>query len=280
MNRSRLYYKKAPPPAEDVDLMNEMRDIYNQYPFFGYRKLHAMLLRNGHVHNLKKTERLARLTGLRAIYPKQKTTLRSKDHAIYPYLLKDMDIVRVNQAWQVDITYIRIRGGFVYLVCLIDVFSRKVMGFALSTFLDTESCLIAFENALLYAKPEIINSDQGCQFTSMQWINKLKEHGITISMDGKGRWADNVFIERLWRSLKYELIYLHRFETVEEARSAIARYIVFYNTQRPHQALNYKTPDQIFYGVNHEQSVRLERNNTNLFLGSQKDSQILMHILS
>jgi putative transposase len=280
VNRSRFYYKKAAPPAEDVDLMNEMRDIYNQYPFFGYRKLHAMLLRNGHKHNLKKTERLARLAGLRAIYPKQKTASRNKDHAIYPYLLKDMDIVHVNQVWQVDITYIRIRGGFVYLVCLIDVFSRKVMGFALSTFLDTESCLVAFENALLHAKPEIINSDQGCQFTSSQWINRLKEYVIKISMDGKGRWADNVFIERLWRSLKYELVYLHRFETVEEARSAIARYIVFYNTQRPHQALNYKTPDQIFYGVNYEQSIELGQDWANLFLGFQRGSQIFRHILS
>lgn len=260
--------------------MNEMRDIYNQYPFFGYRKLHAMLLRNGHVHNLKRTERLAKLAGLRAIYPQQKTTLRNKDHAVYPYLLKGMDIVRVNQVWQVDITYIRIRGGFVYLVCLIDVFSRKVMGFALSTFLDTESCLSALENALLYANPEIINSDQGCQFTSNQWTNRLKVYEIKISMDGKGRWADNVFIERLWRSLKYELVYLYRFETVEEARSAIAKYIVFYNTQRPHQAHSYKTPDQIFYGVNYEQSIELGQDRANLFLGSQRDSQILKHILS
>jgi len=235
--------------------MNEMRDLYTQYPFFGYRKIHAMLLRNGRKHNLKKTERLTRLAGLKAIYPKKKTTTRNKDHAVYPYLLKKLEIVRANQVWQVDITYIKILTGFVYLVCLIDIFSRKIMGSALSTFLGTKSCIEALQKALMHGNPEIINSDQGCQFTSSYWVNTLKLNNIQISMDGKGRWADNVFIERLWRSIKYELVYLHRFETVAQIKDAISQYIDFYNAIRPHQSLNYQTPNQIFYGVNHAKNI-------------------------
>ena len=195
---------------------------------------------------------MASLANLKAIYPKKKTTIRDKSHSVFPYLLKNMDIIRPNQAWQIDITYIKIRFGFVYLVCLIDIFSRRIMGWCLSPFLDTNSCIDALDSALNYAKPEIINSDQGCQFTSHIWHNKLSNHQIQISMDGKGRWADNIYIERLWRSIKYEMIYLHRFDTVLETKTALESYVAFYNDKRPHQALNYYTPNEIYYKLKNE----------------------------
>jgi putative transposase len=200
----------------------------------------------GMVVNHKRTHRLLKRAGIKAIYPKKRTTIRNPEHKIFPYLLKRMKIRRPNRVWQVDITYIKIRGHYVYLICLIDVFSRKIMAWKLSTTLDTSSCLEVLAEALKHAKPNIINSDQGCQFTSEPWVKALKENKIRISMDGKGRWADNIYIERLWRSIKYEIIYLHSFDTVQQARDALAEYIVFYNQQRPHQSLNYHTPDYVF----------------------------------
>lgn len=236
---------------EDVELMNVIRDIYKQYPFYGYRRVHVELLKMGYLLNKKKTQRLMQLTGLRAIYPQKKTTIRNKDHAVYPYLLKGLSIDRPNQAWATDITYIKMPIGFVYLVALIDIFSRRIMGWSLSTFLDTRPCIEALENAFeLGYTPEIINSDQGCQFTSNDWIEQLKQHNIAISMDGKGRWADNIYIERFWRSIKYEAIYLNSFENVSQVRTALKEYILFYNEKRPHQALNYRTPNEMFYQDN------------------------------
>jgi len=226
--------------------MNEIRDIYTEKPFYGYRKIRADLARKGLAINRKKVQRLMRAMELKSVCPKKNTTVRNKADAVYPYLLKNLDIAYPNQVWQVDITYIKIRAGFIYLVCLIDVCSRKIMGWHISTFLESGLCIRALEVALLEAVPEIINSDQGCQFTSDNWCKKLVASGIKISMDGKGRWADNVYIERLWRNIKYELVYLYRFETVSDARSAIANYIEFYNTDRPHQSLQYKTPDEVY----------------------------------
>ena len=182
----------------------------------------------------------------RAIYPQKRTTIRNLQHKVYPYLLRGLKIVRPNQVWQVDITYVKVGNGFIYLTCIIDVFSRKVMGRSFSTFLDTASCLEALRDALKHGIPEIINSDQGCQFTSAAWIETLTALGILISMDGKGRWADNVFIERLWRTIKQESARLHRFETVDQARLVIDKFIVFYNSQRFHQSLNYHVPDHIY----------------------------------
>ena len=182
--------------------------------------------------------------------------------------------------WQVDITYIKIRGGFVYLICLIDVYSRRIMGWNLSTFLDTVACQLALENALLKAKPEIINSDQGCQFTSESWCNMLTHNSIKISMDGKGRWADNIYIERLWRTIKYELVYLHRFESVDDIRRELSHYIPFYNTIRPHQSLKYCTPDNVY---KEHQSVESITEKPRVFLphlGEEYDSQIFVKILS
>lgn len=244
--RSRVYYCKKSVPDDDIRLMNEMREIYTQYPFYGYRRIHATLRRKGYMHNHKRTERLMRIAGLQAIYPHKKTTVRNNAHAIFPYLLRNLKIERPNQIWSVDITYIKIRSGFVYLVCLIDVYSRKIMGWAVSISLDVDVCLRALEDALYRYVPEIINSDQGCQFTSHKWVDKLKYEKISISMDGKGRWADNIYIERFWRSIKYEAVYLQSFETVKQACVGLAHYIEFYNSIRPHQALGYKTPDQIF----------------------------------
>ena len=186
------------------------------------------------------------LAGLKAVYPGKKTTIRNLEHKVFPYLLRGLKIERPDQVWQVDITYIKMRNGFVYLVCLIDVFSRKIMGWALSTFLDTASCLEALNNALKYGNPEIINSDQGCQFTSAAWVEMLTQKGIFISMDGKGRWADNVYVERLWRTIKYENVFLHSFDTVTQAQIVLNRFIDFYNQKRFHQALNYHTPDAIY----------------------------------
>lgn len=226
--------------------MNEIREIYTEKPFYGYRKICADLARKGRVVNRKKIQRLMQAMELKAVYPKKNTTVCNKAHAVHPYLLKNLDIVYPNQVWQVDITYIKTKAGFIYLICLIDIYSRKIMGWNVSTFLDTSSCISALEMALIEACPEMINSDQGCQFTSDIWCKRLVASGIKISMDGKGRWADNIYIERLWRSVKYELVYLYRFETVSDARNAIANYIEFYNTDRPHQSLRYKTPNKIY----------------------------------
>ena len=253
LNRSGLYCKsKGIVTGDDVELMNEIRDIYMKHTFYGYRKIHATLLQNAHQHNRKKTQRLMQLAGLKAVCPyKKQKRLKNAMHKVYPYLLKDLVINRPNQVWQVDITYIKIKGGFVYLVCLIDVYSRRIMGWNLSPFLDTDSCIQSLNNAMLQAKPEILNSDQGCQFKSEAWCKLLILKNIQISMDGKGRWADNVYIERLWRTIKYELIYLHQFENIDELRNAISKYVLFYNSSRPHQALRYRTPDQVYKDFEH-----------------------------
>ena len=226
--------------------MNEIREIYQRWPFYGYRRMLVELRKIGILINHKRLQRLLVSAGIKAIYPGKRTTIRNAEHKVFPYLLRGLKIERINQAWQVDITYVKMRLGFVYLVCLIDVFSRKIMGWALSTFLDSASCLEALHKALRHGKPEIVNSDQGCQFTSTAWVECLAFNNIFISMDGKGRWADNVYIERLWRSIKYENVFLHSFDTVEQAKNCLRDYINFYNQQRPHQVLNYHTPDDVY----------------------------------
>lgn len=244
--RSTLYYQPKSTENNDAIIMNEIRDIYEEMPFYGYRKITIGLRQKGFIVNHKRVQNLLTLAGIKAIYPAKKTTVRNPEHKVFPYLLRGMIIDRPNQAWQVDITYIKMRHGFVYLVCLIDVFSRKIMGWSLSTFLDTASCLEALNNASKQAVPEIINSDQGCQFTSAAWVEALTKSGIFISMDGKGRWADNVFVERLWRTIKYENVFLHSFDTVAQAKKTLHEFIIFYNEKRFHQALNYHTPNVIY----------------------------------
>jgi len=283
VNRSRMYYQERPVDDQDVKIMNEMIGINTQMPFYGYRRMNLELAACGYKINHKKTHRLMQQTGLKALYPKKKTTIQNQAHKKYPYLLRDLIIDRPNQAWSVDITYIKIRNGYVYLVCLIDVFSRKIMGWRLSPYLDTQASLDALEDALKIGTPEIVNSDQGCQYTSDEWTTTLIEKNIKISMDGKGRWADNIYIERFWRSLKYESLYLHSFETVVEAREVLGRYIVFYNQRRFHQALAYKTPDSVYMGYQNQgrQDNVLSRDLTletvlpkGLTMGGVADSQI------
>lgn len=244
--RSSMYYKSLPQESDSVQIMNEIQQIYGENPFYGYRRILIDLRKMGHRINHKRLQRLLCMANIKAVYPGKKTTVRNPEHKVYPYLLRNMQIIRPNQAWQVDITYIKIRHGFVYLICLVDVFSRRIMGWAISTFLDTASCLIALDYALKHATPEIINSDQGCQFTSVAWTEKLVQSGVKISMDGKGRWADNIYIERLWRTIKYESVFLHSFDTVEQAKNVLVAYIEFYNSRRPHQSLNYHTPNEIY----------------------------------
>jgi len=247
LNRSRIYYKGQPANESDVLIVNEIVDINKQLPFYGYRRIQVELRNLGYEVNHKKIKRLMISAGLKTLYPKKRTTISNAAHIKYPYLLRDIVIDRPNQVWSIDITYIKIRHGYIYLVCLIDVFSRRIMGWDLSPFLDTRSSLDALQCALSTGHPEIINSDQGCQYTSDEWISVLIKNEIQISMDGKGRWADNIFIERFWRSLKYESLYLHSFETVAEARETFGDYITFYNQRRYHQALNYKTPDAVYF---------------------------------
>lgn len=245
--RSTMYYQAKPlENTDDVIVLNEIRDIYQESPFYGYRRILVALRQKGFIVNHKKLQRLLNIAGIKAIYPSKKTSIKNSKDKVYPYLLRDLIIDRPNQVWAVDITYIKIKHGFVYLICLIDLFSRKIMGWALSTFLDTQPCLEALTSALKQSTPDIVNSDQGCQFTSLMWVEFLAQHNIKISMDGKGRWIDNKYVERLWRSIKYESIYLHSFDTVDQARLALSKYIDFYNEKRPHQSLNYHTPNAIY----------------------------------
>lgn len=250
LHRSRIYYKARPEAENNVLIVNEIMDINKQFPFYGYRRIQVELRNLGFDVNHKKVKRLMRLAGIKTLYPKKRTTVGNSAHTKYPYLLRDIKIDHPNQVWSIDITYIKIRHGYIYLVCIIDVFSRKILGWCLSPFLDTRASIAALKSALLTARPEIVNSDQGCQYTSDEWIDMLIKNGIQISMDGKGRWADNIFIERFWRSLKYECLYLHSFDTVSEAREAFRDYITFYDQRRPHQALGYKTPDAVYFDDN------------------------------
>ncbi len=253
INRSNVYYKPRLVLDFTNSIANEIKDIWAKYSFFGYRKITAILnnkiaqnSQNKKV-NRKKVLRLMRKLGLQAIYAKPRTTLPNKDHKKFPYLLKDLEIAKPNQVWSVDITYIKTPQGFVYLVALIDVFSRFVVSSKLSIALDTEPCLEILRQALKKATPMIINSDQGCQFTSNIWIESLMKKNIQISMDSVGRWADNIYIERFWRTIKQEEIYINPSNNLQELRTQIERFIKFYNYQRPHQALKYKTPSQVFY---------------------------------
>jgi putative transposase len=246
LNRSSAYYKPNPVSDDVVEIMNEIRSIYEEHPFYGYRRIHQELLTRGYVVNRKRIYRLMNVMGLQGVCPKKRTSQRNLEHAVYPYLLKDLPIDRANQAWAVDITYIKIGVGFGYLVCLIDIYSRRIMGWGLSPFMDSKLCIDALHKALLIAVPDIINSDQGSQFTGNEWVAELSKAGIAISMDGKGRCIDNIYVERLWRSIKYEAVYLHSFESIDQARVTLAKYIEFYNTKRPHQSLRYKTPSTVY----------------------------------
>lgn len=227
--------------------MREIDATYTQYPFYGTRKMTVHLNNKGFIINRKRTQHLYRVMGLETIYPKPKTTIYNKQHKIYPYLLKDVLIDKVHQVYSTDITYIRLEKGFAYLVAVIDWFSRYVLGWKLSNSLDADFCTETlreiFEKGFIC---DIFNTDQGVQFTSIAFIKILNDYGISISMDGKGRFLDNIFIERLWRSVKQECVYLMNFRSMQDAEEHLDNYFEFYNNERLHQALNYKTPRDIF----------------------------------
>lgn len=249
VNRSSYYYTGIEVTKEDVDLMNEIRGIWVKYSFYGYRRITEHLKAQGYAVNKKRVQRLMQIMNLTAIYPKPKTSIKNQAEAIYPYLLKELAIERANQVWMVDITYLKVGNGFMYLVALIDVYSRYVVSWRLSNTLHTDFCLDALWSGLLQAKPEIINSDQGCQFTSGVWVGALNKAGVAISMTGAGRCLDNVYIKRFWRSLKYEEIYLNDYDSVVEVKKAVAEYIEFYNHTRLHQGLGYKTPADVYFSI-------------------------------
>lgn len=232
-----------------------MRLIDEQYtarPFYGSRRMTAWLRCEGYAINRKRVRRLMQLMALEAIYPKPKTSQPHPEHKVYPYLLRDVEITRPNQVWSTDITYIRLPGGFMYLVAIMDWFSRYVLTWELSNTLDLSFCLSALERALTKGMPEIFNSDQGVQFTSLPFTERLEAAGIKISMDGRGRALDNIFVERLWRSLKYEDVYLKEYTEVVELMHGINSWFVFYNTERPHQALGYRTPEAAHFAKEQE----------------------------
>jgi putative transposase len=248
INRSTLYYETKVGEIDEIHLLNEIRDTWERRPFYGYRRITKELKARGYPVNRKRVQRLMALGGIQAIHPGPNTSKRNKLHAIYPYLLRDLTITRPNQVWQVDITYLRLEQGFVYLVAYIDIYSRYVTGWQIATTLETEFCIAALKAGLLLARPEIVNSDQGSQFTSDDWINFLGKEKIKISMTGKGRCLDNIYIERFWRSVKQEEFYLNDYANVKELKKAIGAYIEFYNHYRWHQSLGYKTPAEVYLG--------------------------------
>jgi len=246
ISRSSLYYHPTGVNQYDLELMNLIDHQYLETPFYGSRRITAWLRRQGYQVNRKRVRRLMKLMGIIAIYRPPRTTKPSPGHKVYPYLLRNMEVNQVNQVWGADITYIPMAHGFIYLVAIMDWYSRYVLAWRLSNTLDGDFCVEALEEALSQGIPEIFNTDQGSQFTSEAFTGILLRHGIQISMDGKGRCKDNVFVERLWRSLKYEEVYLKGYQSVSEARAGIGAYFRFYNGDRPHQALGYRTPREIF----------------------------------
>jgi putative transposase len=251
VNRSTFYYKPAPESDFNLELMKIIDKFYMKRPYLGYRAMTKRLKRIGYEVSKKRIRRLMALMGISAVCRRKKTTIPNKQHKKYPYLLRNLKITRPNQVWCTDITYIPMKKGFIYLVGIMDWYSRKILSWRVSNTLDTGFCIEALEEALTrYGKPEIFNSDQGCQFTSNEFTEILLKNDVQISMDGKGRAIDNVFIERFWKSLKYEEVYLKAYETVKEAVFSIGEYIWDYNNDRPHTALGDKTPEEVYSETN------------------------------
>jgi len=246
ISRSSVYYRVRGADEYDLELMALIDRQYLQTPFYGSRRMTAWLKMQGYRVNRKRVRRLMRVMRITAIYPHPNTSKPSRGHKVYPYLLRGLTINRVNQAWAADITYIPMVRGFMYLVAIMDWYSRYVLAWRLSNTLDVDFCVDALEEALSKGTPEIFNTDQGSQFTSDAFTGMLLQRDIQISMDGKGRYKDNIFVERLWRSLKYEEVYLKGYQRVPEARAGIGAYLRFYNEERPHQALGYRTPREVF----------------------------------
>ncbi len=246
LSRSSYYYEPIAESAENLHYMRMMDEQYIKKPFLGVPRMHQFLLAKGYKVNIKRVERLYKKMGLKCIYPKPRLSRSISNHHKYPYLLRDLCITCPNQVWSTDITYVPMQKGYLYLIAVMDWFSRYVLSWQLSNSMDVNFCLSALEEALEYGKPEIFNTDQGSQFTSEQFTGMLLSNDIKISMDGKGRAIDNVFVERLWRSVKYEELYLHSYETGEEVYRGLKQYFEFYNHERQHQSLNYKTPVSIW----------------------------------
>ena len=246
ISRSGLYYQPVGISQEGLTLMKMIDRQYLVTPFYGARKMAAWLKSQGHKVNRKRVRRLMQIMGIKAIYRRPRTSQSAPGHKIYPYLLSGLKITRPNQVWAADITYIPMARGFLYLVAIIDVYSRYVLSWRLSNTLDAGFCVEALQEALRKGRPDIFNTDQGSQFTGESFTGLLEQHGVRISMDGKGSYNDNLFIERLWRTVKYEEVYLKAYQDGRDARAEIGDYFRFYNTERPHQALGYRTPAEVF----------------------------------
>jgi putative transposase len=248
ISRSTVYYEPRPISDADLWLMRRIDELHLNYPFAGSRMLRGLLWQQGLEVGRRHIKTLMKRMGIEAIYRRPNTSKPAPGHKIYPYLLRDLAVTRPNQVWAMDLTYIPMARGFIYLAAVVDWFSRRVLAWRLSITMEASFCIEAVEEALSKnEKPEIFNTDQGSQFTSDDFTGLLRKNGIDISMDGKGRWRDNVFVERVWKSIKYEEVYLHAYETVKEARTSIGKYLEFYNSIRPHSSLDGFTPDQVYF---------------------------------
>jgi len=248
LSRSSYYYQPAGEKPLNLELMRIIDEQYTKTPFYGVPRMTHVLRAMGYPIGHKRIERLMRIMGIQAIYPKKNLSRANASHQRFPYLLKGLDINRPDQVWSIDITYIRMKAGFMYLVAVMDWFSRYVLSWRISNSLDTLFCIEALEEALVKRKPDIFNSDQGSQFTSDEFISAVQARGIRISMDGRGRAMDNIMIERLWRSVKYEEVYLKDYQTVRDVLDGLYGYFRFYNSERPHQSFGYRTPASMYFG--------------------------------
>jgi len=250
VSRAAVYYVPRPLPERDLQLMRRMDELHLEAPFAGSRLLRDLLNAEGIAVGRKHVRTLMRRMGIEALYRKPRTSRRDPKAAVFPYLLRNLAIERPNQVWAMDITYIPMRRGFVYLAAVMDWKSRRVLAWRLSNTLTADFCVEALEDAVRqYGAPEIVNTDQGSQFTSLEFVTAVQRHGIRLSMDGKGCWCDNVFLERFWRTLKYEEVYLHAYDTVSDARAGIERYLDFYHRRRPHKSLGRRTPDAVYFNL-------------------------------
>jgi putative transposase len=254
--RSSAYYTPQPVPAATLALMRQIDELHLAYPFAGSRMLRDLLRLQGVVVGRKRVATLMRRMGIAALYRHPRTTQPHPGHQVFPYLLRDLAITVPNQVWAMDLTYLPMRHGFLYLVAVLDWATRRVLAWRLSNTLTTDCCLAALEAAIdEHGCPGILNTDQGSQFTSTAFVSMVQQHSIQLSMDGKGAWRDNLFVERLWKSVKYEEVYLHAYDSVPEAQHSLARYFTFYNDGRPHSALDGRTPDMVYFGLQPQQEA-------------------------
>lgn len=254
VNRSTLYYQAVAPQQEDTHIANEIHQVWLAHPMYGYRRITAHLHREGVEINSKKVQRLMHQMQIQALYPRPRLSPPSRGHEVYPYLLKGLSIVRPDQVWATDITYLKMACGFAYLVALIDIYSRYIVSWRVSNTMDRHFCLSMLEEGLSRASPGIINTDQGSQFTSQDWIQQVEGSGVRVSMDGAGRWADNIIIERFWRTLKHEHFVYQSFDSIRALKESIGKFITFYNYDRLHSSLGYVPPWEAYSGVGRGQS--------------------------